>query len=688
MDKCNIYNTLELRIKRAVQLNLCVLCSASGNASEKCFGKSNKLKYECFHCKSKGHISAFCPEKFKSVEDIVSNVCINFHQRSCNSIILPTITIEIFSGSKLKRVRAILDTASQKSYISSNVVKDLFSNFDSLNEIKHNIQTFIGCDSKEFKQVCLGLRIDGGNNLTMPFLVDKNLKLDYKINNLNIAVNNLKREGIKLADSYFYSKNDHDQFNIELLLGIDILQYFPSLVLSDCGNGFCFKINDKSIILGNVNNFLTNEQMFNYNKQEVTISNKTLINNLEINDFVPETIVNCIINPVVSYFNPLNYILDDSAVDNGLEYMFSLESLGIKVDDELNDFENQMILEFEKNIEFKNNKYYVQIPWLPQIKDVPSNFSIALKVCNKVKNNLIDQNLLNDYSQVFKNQVKEGILERININPHELNNFTFVPHRPVIRKDQQVTTKIRPVLNCSFTPSKEIPSLNSSVFCGVNMFNSLLRLIMYFRTNEFVVISDIKNAFLSIYLKEEQDKNHFCLIWQENDELIFYRYRTITFGLSTSPFILHYVMKKHASKYAKDKCSEILSSNFFVDNLLYTSNSLSEVHDLYLKCYNRMKEGGFILRSWNSNSSEFREILKNDNKFVVHNSNLEKVLGYKFNFVNDSLSLNFVEYNALASTKRQILSETSKCFDPVGFCLPVIVRSKLLMRDIWLSKCN
>ena len=36
-----------------------------------------------------------------------------------------------------------------------------------------------------------------------------------------------------------------------------------------------------------------------------------------------------------------------------------------------------------------------------------------------------------------------------------------------------------------------------------------------------------------------------------------------------------------------------------------------------------------------------------------------------------------------ASTKRRILSETSKLFDPLSLCLPVTVRSRVLLRTMW-----
>ena len=90
-------------------------------------------------------------------------------------------------------------------------------------------------------------------------MVDDSLKLQFNIQNLTSAIKNLKDKQVTLADSYFYSKNNHDRFELEMIIGIDILEHFPSLVLGQFGSGSCFKINDKLIPVGNVNNVLSPE---------------------------------------------------------------------------------------------------------------------------------------------------------------------------------------------------------------------------------------------------------------------------------------------------------------------------------------------------------------------------------------------------------------------------------------------
>ena len=53
------------------------------------------------------------------------------------------------------------------------------------------------------------------------------------------------------------------------------------------------------------------------------------------------------------------------------------------------------------------------------------------------------------------------------------------------------------------------------------------------------------------------------------------------FGYTASPFILNYVRKPHVKSYQKDKCSEILGNNFYVNNLIVAGNDMREMKDLY-----------------------------------------------------------------------------------------------------------
>ena len=131
------------------------------------------------------------------------------------------------------------------------------------------------------------------------------------------------------------------------------------------------------------------------------------------------------------------------------------------------------------------------------------------------------------------------------------------------------------------------------------------------------MLSDIKQAFLQIRLARETDMNRFCFFMHVGDRLVTYRYKTIFFSFSASSFILNYVLKHHAEKYAGDEFSKILKENIYVDNMLVTSNTLSFLKEVYTETQNRLGEGGFTLRSWNSNSKELQSIMTDQGPYTV-----------------------------------------------------------------------
>ena len=57
--------------------------------------------------------------------------------------------------------------------------------------------------------------------------------------------------------------------------------------------------------------------------------------------------------------------------------------------------------------------------------------------------------------------------------------------------EEQVTTKIRPVFNCSLKTDREAPSLNEAAYTGIDMMNNILNMLFLFRSNQYVMTSDV-----------------------------------------------------------------------------------------------------------------------------------------------------------------------------------------------------
>ena len=93
-----------------------------------------------------------------------------------------------------------------------------------------------------------------------------------------------------------------------------------------------------------------------------------------------------------------------------------------------------------------------------------------------------------------------------------------------------------------------------------------------------------------------------------------------------------------------------------------------------------MCNAGFNLRAWASNCESLTRKAHKDN------SQLTNILGLQWNTRTDYLSLTPTITNTedkLFITKREILKEASKLFNPLGVTSPVSVRAKLFMQKLW-----
>ena len=516
--------------------------------------------------------------------------------------------------------------------------------------------------------------------MPIPVLINDELDIEFNIPQFKTILRNLRKVS-KIATNY----PNKDQFKLDGIIGMDIIEPMNYSTIKVM-NGKAYLFHNGIVPIGNFLNFLKEGQIIPLDNG---CSGGTVTSNLCYQTVIakakaPSGKVEFVLEPKSKYYDPLEEMFPESEVERRLDNMFSCESLGIE--DNQSQFDSDIIAEFEKNIQFRDGCYWVKLPWFPdRIKNVPSNHGVALKVLDRVVGKLSKANMYEEYLAVFREQEREGIIERILVDPKNFKDYVWIPHRPVFKTEEQATTKIRPVFNCSLKTNKQGCSLNEAAYPGINLMADLLEMILKFRVDRHVLLADIKKAFLMIKLQYQEDKNKFCFFLKEGNNLACFRYTTLIFGFNCSPFILNYVLKYHAQRFATDECTDMLLNNFYVDNLVKTSNSLEHLVKLYKESQVRMSEGNFSLK-YNTNNSSLQELIVNDGNFVEHGAKTEKVLGYIYSPKKDSISINVDKINPQAATKREVLSETSKVFDPLPLCLPVTIRGHLLMRDLWVEK--
>ncbi|KAK9744298.1 Pao retrotransposon peptidase [Popillia japonica] len=98
------------------------------------------------------------------------------------------------------------------------------------------------------------------------------------------------------------------------------------------------------------------------------------------------------------------------------------------------------------------------------------------------------------------------------------------------------------------------------------------------------------------------------------------------------------------------------------------------------------------LRKWASNEpSLLKDLSNSSNSHVVLSADKGEdinTLGLLWNSKSDILQYSTVSEPVKNFTKRNILSQISKIFDPLGLIAPLTIRVKILMQEIWQLKLN
>ena len=147
--------------------------------------------------------------------------------------------------------------------------------------------------------------------------------------------------------------------------------------------------------------------------------------------------------------------------------------------------------------------------------------------------------------------------------------------------------------------------------------------------------------------------------------------------------MLHATLLFHLSQYTTGTSKDMLQ-NLYVDNIVTGCDSEETAAIYYSMARTIMSSANFNLRSWASNSKILMEQARKDGTAAELSS--INVLGLHWDTINDTMSFNLKSpipvYHTLV-TKREVLCEASKVFDPIGILSPVTVKAKIFLQRLW-----
>ena len=358
-----------------------------------------------------------------------------------------------------------------------------------------------------------------------------------------------------------------------------------------------------------------------------------------------------------------------------------------------------------KTLRRKGDRIEVGLLWKHDNVVLPDSFSVAYKrLLLAERRTKLDPELKKFYEDTFADMLKKGYIRKLTREEqgHQGPRTFYIPHFPVINANK-IPKKIRLVYDCAATANGV--ALNDALLKGPDdSIASLYQILLNFREGPYVVSGDIKEMFLQVCLRKE-DQDSTRILWRDEDgNLTAYVFQRVMFGANCSPFLSQVAKNFNASEFANQypEAYKAIVEHHYVDDFLMsflTEESATKITNDVIKVHSK---GGFEITKFISNS---RKILQNLPKgrlaeqclIKVDPKNcIDKVLGVFYDLNNDDIifKLNYEKMNQdilqlkQKPTKRQVLSQVMQIFDPMQYVSHKTIHGRILIQKIFQAKID
>ena len=374
---------------------------------------------------------------------------------------------------------------------------------------------------------------------------------------------------------------------------------------------------------------------------------------------------------------------------------WTTESMGIQIKscmcepDKLSQVEHEEKLIIEKSCKKVGNRWLVPYPWKKDPKQLPDNRFQAMKKLESTERRLIKHP---KHAAAYDKQMTE--MDDMNysrkLSEEELNNYKgpvhYVSHHEVLRPEK-ASTPLRIVFNSSAVYQGHC--LNDYWLKGPDLLNSLFGVILRFRENEVAISGDISKMYHQVLIPQEDQHVHRFL-WRNLDTTRppdTYIKTVLTFGDKPAPAMAQIALRKTAQEgeNESERAASAIRDNSYMDDICDSVRTTDDAKLLTQEVDNLLDKGGFKIKKWLSNK-ELKQNTENQQQQEevkpLQQSSEDKVLGVVWNNASDALSFVTEVEGSQPSTKRKILSQVAKVYDPIGFATAFLIRAKIGMQEL------
>ncbi|KAL7291704.1 hypothetical protein TKK_0014493 [Trichogramma kaykai] len=338
----------------------------------------------------------------------------------------------------------------------------------------------------------------------------------------------------------------------------------------------------------------------------------------------------------------------------------------------------------------ETGRFMVRLPFAKS-STFPGSRDIAVSCLTRTERRIAKTPRLDTLYKAFMNEYLQ--LRHMECVPKEhLSRESFyLPHHGVFRAGD--SNKIRVVFNASQKAINRV-ALNDVLLPGAKLQKDITSVITRWRFSKYVFATDIVKMYRQI-LVHPDDVDWQRIVWRSDETKTIQDFRalTVTYGTAPAPFLALRVLQRLADDGRDDhpEAARILDHQVYVDDIFGGGDNIKEAVSRRNQLVHLLSSAGMELGKWSANEiSLLHGVATSDSEEIAMQlSDVVSTLGLKWSTRADCF-LFTVSLTSMPSviTKRNILSDVAKLFDPLGWLAPVTITSKIILQDLWIEKVD
>ncbi|GFU93685.1 integrase catalytic domain-containing protein [Trichonephila clavipes] len=178
------------------------------------------------------------------------------------------------------------------------------------------------------------------------------------------------------------------------------------------------------------------------------------------------------------------------------------------------------------------------------------------------------------------------------------------------------------------------------------------------------------------------------VLWKKglNEPVQIFKLKTVTYGTTPACYLSTRVLKLLSLGERENftKTADIVLHDVYLDNILSGCSRLNELESLKTELTQLFKSAGMSLHKWcfSHSTNNFPDLHFDQSC----EESITKILGFLWKCSSDNFCFKVSPSTNHIFTKRDVLSQIARIFDPLGLLGPVISKAKFFMQQLWFLK--